>query len=287
MSETGILYIASGEEYIREATISAESAKGQMPDIPVAIVTDREVDSSYFDEVIILEEGEWGDDFGDHVFHLDKTPFEKTIKFDTDIYFDGSIKGVFELLDNFDVAAAQAPLRHTTGRISIPELEQVPSAFPEYQGGVIGYSSSTGADSFREEWESAYRSTLKRGNVSNQASLRAALYRSNCRIATLPREYNCLYRMPGAVNGKVKVFHGRLVDVDGKGAPRRVNLEDAIEALNSETGLRAYYRSGTTVKLAEPNLLVEAVDTVRRKGIEYTARRGLELLKKRLSNFRV
>lgn len=276
MASTGILYIASGEKFIKEAMISAESAKEEMPEISIAIVTDRDIDSQLFDDVIVENKGEWRNDFGDHVTHIDKSPYEKTIKCDTDVYFDDSISDVFDLLENFDIALAQAPLRHSTNRINIPELTEVPQSFPEYQGGIIGFNLNEQFVNFLSEWRSAYRSTLELGEVSNQASLRAALYNGDCRIATLPDEYNCVYRMPGCVNGKVKVFHGRLIETGGKGGPKLTNVESAIETLNDDFSLRAYYRSGSKVKIAKQNLFFEFVDSLKREGFTYTIQKGLK-----------
>ncbi len=275
----GLIYIVSGKEYIREAAVSARSAKKQMPDISVAIVTNDQVNHACFDDVVILEDKVMRHDFGDHVLHIDKAPYDKAIKCDSDLYFDDSIEDIFKLLDHFDIAVAQAPLRHATDRVQIPEIKNIPDSFPEYQGGVVAFNHNDQFVDFKLRWEDAYNSVLEEGEISNQAALRAALYHSDCRIATLPPEYNCLFRMPGAVNGKVKAFHGRLIETGGRGAPKRADVEQAIQTINRREDLRAFYRSGRKVKLAEPNLAVEAIDSVRRNGIRYTLRRGYEIVR--------
>lgn len=274
----GLLYIADGK-FVEEAKISARTARTHMPDIPITLVTDRQVNGP-FDSVLVEE---MRGDFGDHIYHIDKAPYDKVIKCDSDLYFDDSVRGVFTLLDRFDIALARAPLEHGSDDVDIPGLEGIPESFPEYQGGVIGFRNSEIFNEFVDLWKQSYKNVLECGEVHNQAALRVALYDSDLRIATLPRRYNCLYRMSGGtVNNKVKIFHGRLMDLDRGGAPKRADITDAVETINSRRGLRSYYRSGRSVKLVKPNLFAEAFDSTRRNGVPHVIRRGIEIVSNKI-----
>lgn len=269
MSSRGFLYVAKDDDYLEEARLSAQSVREQMPDVPIGLITRPDADADVFD--IVIERDDLRGDFGDGVHQFHRTPFDRTILFDTDIYCCEPIDDVFEVLDAFDIAAAHAPFRHATGRVTIPEVEDVPLAFPEYQGGVIAYADNDRVASFHDRWLGAYQSTLERGWHSDQASFRAALYHSDCRVATLPPEYNCLVRMPNAVTGPVKVIHNRLLDIDGDGAVKLIDTDRAVDTINQRADRRVFYRSGNRIKFAEPNLLMQVRDSIIRDGWRATA----------------
>lgn len=269
MTSQGVLYVAKEPDYVDEATLSARSVRDQMPDVPIGLITRPDADADVFD--IVIERDDLRGDFGDAVHQFHRTPFDRTILFDTDIYCCEPIDDVFEVLDAFDIAAAHAPFRHATGRVTIPEVEDVPLVFPEYQGGVIAYADTDRVASFHDRWLGAYQSTLERGWHSDQASFRAALYHSDCRVATLPPEYNCLVRMPNAVTGPVKVIHNRLLDIDGDGAVKLIDTDRAVDTINQRADRRVFYRSGNRIKFAEPNLLMQVRDSIIRDGWRATA----------------
>jgi len=50
----GIIYIATGEKYIKEALISAASLKDKMPDLSITLFSSKEVNSQVFNEVILI-----------------------------------------------------------------------------------------------------------------------------------------------------------------------------------------------------------------------------------------
>lgn len=258
----GFVYIVCGRTYLEESVISVSSLRDHMPDVPVTIITDEEVACEHFDEVIMVDE--MRGDFGDQVLHIDKTPYEKSINVDSDILFTDAVDELFEMLDEFDVAAAHAPLRHSTGKIDLDEYG-VPRSFPEYQSGVVAYKMSEAFREFHSKWQEIYFATMNT-SVSNQASFTSALYHGDCRIATLPEEYNCTVRNPGVVNGTVKVIHNRLMDFDDIGAVKLIDAEAAAAQINSRDGRRVYYRSGERIKFVEPNLLMKFRDSVIRDG---------------------
>jgi lipopolysaccharide biosynthesis glycosyltransferase len=235
MKSQGIYYIATGEEYLHEAEISAKSVLEQMPNVNIAIATDGDPQSEYFDYILDIPDPQFT--FADQIENLNRSPFDHTIYLDTDIYITGDISDVFDLLNEFDIAMAQNPARKSW------DVDGVPPAFPEYNSGVVGYRTEIIGD-FEAAWKTEYdRQFDQTGYYQNQPALRKVLFESNLRIATLPAEYNCITWMPGQVSGQVKVFHCRLRDIGGD-SPNSENISEAIREINATKGPRVFTQLG-------------------------------------------
>ena len=126
----GILYVATGDKFVSEAAESARSLKSHM-DVPVALITDQPEAPGVFNQLISIENPQYG--FGDKVMNIHRSPFEKTVFVDNDTYFADEISEVFDLLDQYQLAAAHSPWR-----IAHP-LPDTPDAFTEYNTGVIAF----------------------------------------------------------------------------------------------------------------------------------------------------
>lgn len=268
----GIVYIATGEQFVQEATISAGSVKEVMPDVSITLLTDQKIEAEIFDNIIPISDPRH--DFGDQVYHLDRTPYERTIFLDSDIYLDDSIEDVFEVLDEFDIAASQDTRNYSSARIDYESVKRIPDCFSEYNSGVVAFRKNSATQDFFEIWKDTYEEVVDRGQIHNQAAFRYALYHSDTRLATLPREYNCLFRNPDQVYGKVRVFHGRLIDIETPGAGMFADVKEAVEKINSRTDLRLYYRVGDEIKLVEPSITEQLQASIADRGIIDTLRRG-------------
>jgi len=166
---------------------------------------------------------------------MGKSPFDRTLCLDSEIYIDGEISEVFDVLEQFDIAAARDPDYFST------QLEEVPESFPEYNTGVIAYNTGKKFDKFISSWWDEYKSTKKSARGENQPSFRRALYFSQIRVATLPTEYNLLVRLSGKVYTDVKIFHGRLKTIESSGgAARYLNMEKAVDNINFVSGRRVF-----------------------------------------------
>ncbi len=277
-SETrGIVYVAVGEEFVKEASLSAARAKSVMPEIPITLLTDNGTSSDHFDNIIQIENPR--QDGGDRVFHADLTPYDRTLYIDTDIYIAEPISDIFDLLDSFDIAACINQRRYSTNRIDMPKINDLPESFPEYNGGVLAFRQNSQSEEFLSLWQETFRKVVEYGQVHNQAALRYAMYHSNVRIATIPNEYNCVFRRPGSVNGEVKVFHGRLIDLQSYGAERGPSIEQAVDELNRRTDLRTYYRVGDRVHLSEPSIFKRAFYSIQDRGVINTLKIALSRIK--------
>ena len=51
MNKRGILYLAKGQKVASEAVVSASQLRTLMPDIPMSIVTDQELEVDIFDNI--------------------------------------------------------------------------------------------------------------------------------------------------------------------------------------------------------------------------------------------
>ncbi|MFB6187584.1 MAG: putative nucleotide-diphospho-sugar transferase, partial [Halobacteriaceae archaeon] len=176
----GILYIATGEEYIDQARQSAESVQQYM-DVPIALVTDRPLETEIFDCIIEVDDPDHS--FIDKPKYIDKTPFDKTIYLDTDISILDDISELFEMLNQCDIAVSvdpyEAELRLNQQKEFTRDENQsftdVPISVPIYQTGVIVFSDNDRTKALFERWLEIHQSN----NIeSDQTSFRPALYRS-------------------------------------------------------------------------------------------------------------
>jgi hypothetical protein len=249
-----VLYVAMGE-YVEEAAISARSAREHM-DVPVAIITDESPDYDCFDIVIDCDDPRYG--FADKVNNLHRTPFDRTLFLDTDIYVARPVSDVFAVLERKDVAVAhdvavKAPMDGYT-------RARIPAAYPEFNSGVIGYAGTDAADSvLRDYWE-IYSSA---NYTVDQPALRRALYENDeAQVCVLPDEYNCRWTICGQVSDTVRLFHGRLYDFDGEidgldDTPTDTRFDavdyarEAEKTLNGRMGLRVFTGEKGRVRVQE------------------------------------
>ncbi len=212
-NEIGFLYVASGKHFLEEAIISSRSLRIKCPLFPIAIATD-ELNSKkagdHFDQVLIIDNPQYN--FIDKIRPLAQSPFEKTLFLDTDTFIVEDISSLFELLDKYDFCAAFAPGRE---QMTIANL---PSYFPEFNTGVIGYSNSMTCLSVLENWLSTYKNQLTSDLMPphDQPAFRQALFQSEARVYCLSNEYNFRTTNSNIVWGNVtiKVIHGRHDDYE-------------------------------------------------------------------------
>ena len=222
MNDRGVVYIAIGEQYLREATVSATSVAEYNQEVDICIITSRsaadEVRSDVFDRVIAIDDEELRRDIRDKVYNIRQAPYEKNLYLDTDTIVLGDISPVFESLGRFDITAAHAPYTTVT-------VDGVPDAFRELNTGVVGFVSNERTNTFFDDWTRIYDDQIESGRpgervpiegksgledigfgrLHDQASFREALFEGDVRFTALPREYN--FRHSGRAHGEVKILH--------------------------------------------------------------------------------
>lgn len=248
----GILYIATESSFIQEAKKSARSVRNVMPDVPIALVTEASESSDFFDEVVHVKNPHKS--FRDKPSYMSHSPFDRTIYFDTDIKVNSEIPELFDILEYFDIAVAQNTMRYGLEGYGKSPQNTPPKTFPEYNTGVISFNTKQ-MKTLQKEWIEEYKQDKERCRCEppDQPSFRRVLYQSNLRIATLPRNYNCVFRRPDYINGEIKVFHGRLSDIDSMGAENVIDYKYASSVLNDNYEPRIFDRHGEILKLVEYN----------------------------------
>ena len=209
-----IVYVNSTHEnlrYVREAQASAESFRRFIPNATYTLVTDAKAsDLAPFDEIraavfeVPANLAGTTHKNGQMVAKLRALPelqHDRVMYLGSDTYaLRAEVAGMFDLLDQFDVVAAHAPLRVNTtrGNSAIPEI---PACYPEFNCDVIVYRNSPAVRLFLEQWRDLYLDHAF-GHPHDQGAFRYLLYNCELRVATLPEEYN--YRgkrwRPGTVH---------------------------------------------------------------------------------------
>jgi hypothetical protein len=206
VGKAGFCYVADCEAYIDEAMQSIASLRAQMPDVPVAIVTQRHL---FRDEPSVTDWVEIQQARKGPIVKTDArlAPYERVIFLDSDTLIIDDLTGIFELLENFDFACAHEPNGH-------PEygLESgVPRVFLEPNTGVFAFRKSRATEQLFENWLAEYDALHEKIGVANdQPSLRIALWKTDSvRHLGLAREYNLITHANCSVSGRVAVIHDR------------------------------------------------------------------------------
>lgn len=228
MATRGILYSATGANYITEALASAKSSL-RFNKIPHCIFCDS-VPLHAVNGIQFVPFESCGDGYIDKISAMARTPFDETIFLDTDTHVLDGIGEMFDLLRRFDLAAA-----HTAGYRKTDDSEQS-EAFFDLNTGVIAYRRSAEIDEFMRHWRQLSKDWLAsppdfRVFGLDQASFRKVLWDSALSFYVLPPEYNYRCIFPGRLVGKAKIIHGR-----------NKNYDKMAALINAGTGARIIER---------------------------------------------
>lgn len=215
----GVIYIVSGDEYLRKAENSAESLKHNNPELPIHLYTDGDAAPETFDEITRVDSGLRKK--GDSILSERHMSYDKTLYLDADTYVAGNIADLFELLDRFEIVAAHNEARAWYHEDFYAEAGiDLPDSFPEYNTGVIAYNDSERVRSLFERWNEIYDDLAYE---RNQPAFRVALYESDVAIGTVPPEYNFMTHTVGFASGEVRIVHQGSSDADLKKWAERLN----------------------------------------------------------------
>lgn len=104
LPERGVVYSVTGDRFRREAEISANRLKRQMPDRPIALFTDKADNISNVFDIIRINECPSHTVF-DKQFGFREILFEQRLHIDSDTYITMPVPEIFDLLDRMDMAA--------------------------------------------------------------------------------------------------------------------------------------------------------------------------------------
>jgi hypothetical protein len=250
VSGRGVLYIVVGDRplFKNGAARSAASLKRVMPDMPIALVSETEIDGPFDHHIPISETDPAKIAPGAvpcraKIIGMKQTPFEQTLYIDADTTVLADLGEVFELLDGFDMALA-----HAQGRVSF-DLDEVPASFPEFNCGVIAYRSTPAMESFLEAWLVEYDALIpQRPKTQDQPSFRRVTYRTpGLRIATLTSEFNRKFDTAGYVKGPIRLLHGWPPADGGYEKVAEAMAAGGVDNPRVFAGGRVYDRSGKQV----------------------------------------
>jgi Nucleotide-diphospho-sugar transferase len=178
----GVIYVATGAAHVEAARQSAASVRASNPGLTLALFTDATGGLPEFDRIETVADPH----MRSKVDTLWRTPFAETLYLDTDTRVAGDLAPAFRLLERFDLAAAHVPRWYLPG-YRRQWRHEVPTAFPQHDGGVIFFRCVPKVIAFLKEWQAAYHAA---GFEADQVTFRDLLWSSDLRLAVLPAEYN-------------------------------------------------------------------------------------------------
>lgn len=181
MEDTGVIYVASGLDYVDLACTSARGLRALNPGLAVDIFTDGPVPNDLFDQVHPLTRP------GPRakLTAMQETRFARTLFLDSDTLVVAPLGDLFDVLHRFDCAAAH-DMRRASDLIREGE-EATPYAFPQLNSGVLLYRRSAAMLTLLAEWERRFHAT---GAKRDQPILKDLLWSSDIRFYVLPPEFN-------------------------------------------------------------------------------------------------
>lgn len=226
----GVIYVASGDKFIKEAEVSLASLRATNPGLPAMLLTDKPVARpELWDKLEVDPDLMSLTTTGRSCkakLHMDRAPWDRCFYLDTDTLVVGDLSPAFALLDRFEFAADQIGGGH---HYTIPGL---PPSFPELSGGALLWRPTERVRKFFGRWRDLFdefdQSDL--GRTYDQKSLRLAVWESDMRYVRMPSNYNLMSYYPTAVEREVAVVHGRSYD----------NLRRLEKRMAQSTELRAY-----------------------------------------------
>lgn len=264
----GLLYLAKGDTFVSEATLSAKQASAVMPDYPITVVTDREPEADCFDNVIV-DSTQF--EKRNKPQALRETPYDQTIYLDTDTYLTDSLTELYDLLGEFDLG-----VRRDREQAHVPEKSSLPESFPEFNSGVIVYETTESVVNMLSDWEERCLPS----HEFDQRSFRESLFYSDVRFSCIPNRFNCMYRYDDVVDGQVKIFHGPLVDRERNS----IDLQEAIPRLNESGHVRLHYSwNGKLFVDPAPSLVTKVYQTARRDGVRKVLLGAIRKLRERVA----
>jgi hypothetical protein len=226
----GVIYVASGEKFLREAETSLASLRATNPGLPAMLLTDQPVARPELWDKVEVDPGLMALTTTGRSckakLHMDRAPWDRCLFLDTDTLVIGDLSSGFALLDRFEFAADQIAGGH---HYTVPGL---PPAFPEVNSGVMFWRPTEAVRELFQSWRQLYdlfdQSDL--GRTYDQKSLRVALWRSDVRYVRMPTNLNLMPYHPAVVEREMAVVHGRSFK----------NLRRLEKRMARSTELRAY-----------------------------------------------
>jgi hypothetical protein len=226
----GVIYVASGEKFIKEAEVSLASLRQSNPGVPAMLLTDAPIaHPEKWDKLEVDESLSALTTTGKSCkakLHMDRAPWDRCLYIDTDTLVVGDLSEGFALLDRFEFAGDQLWGGH---HYSVPG---VPPSFPEIGGGVLFWKPTENVKCFFRRWRELFDQYDQTDQVRtwDQKSLRVAMWESEVRFVNMPTTLNFMPYYPAVMERDVVIVHGRSFE----------NLRRAHARMSRSTVFRAY-----------------------------------------------
>jgi len=240
--DQGVFYIAIGEDFVLEGRKSALAVRQTMPEVSITLLTNIKRKFDVFDNIIYVDDSNQG--FDHKIKYMSRSPYERTLYLDTDTHLTESVSELFAILDEFDLSISFSPYRAYREALKTEEgelqIKDLPECFPQYNTGVISFVNNERVKDLFDSWWKISQSDEAKIHSNDQMSFMEALYRSQVKYLTIPQEYNFRYRNPGHAVGKVKIIHGRLLNIETPGRSLDYPVWVVKNLINKDYNPRVY-----------------------------------------------
>ena len=221
----GVIYVAAGEQCIKEAEQSLASLRATNPELPVMLLTDQPAKDADKWDAVEVDESLQGQKNRAKLY-MDRAPYDRCLFLDSDTLVCGDLMPGFALLDRFEFCGEQVAGGHHY------QLPGLPPSFPEINSGVLFWRPTENVKKLFENWRRLYDELdqSKETRKWDQKSLRYAVWLSDVRFARLPSAFNVMPYYPAAIERELVVAHGRSFE----------NLQRLQQRLSKSTEFRAY-----------------------------------------------
>lgn len=143
----GVIYVALGEPYVKEALKSARSLKAHHPDAPITLFTDvADAADTFPGEVEIVARD--GHPLKTKVACLWSSPYDETLFLDTDTVIQNPMMDIFDHLEGHDLCIAYAPkVARGAQPFRFVRMEGL-----SFNTGVVVFRKSPAFHRFYNEW---------------------------------------------------------------------------------------------------------------------------------------
>jgi hypothetical protein len=277
LDAVGVVFVATGRRFVEEAEQAALRVRKTNPCLKICLVSDvPDYEPVFWDDLILIGNCQGG--FRDKIM-MGLCPYRRFLYLDTDAHVFADLTDFWPMLDRFDFVGHQLFEGHDC------PLPGIPDAFPEFQGGVLGFKRTSKTDAFFDAWLHNYdeffrvntAETHHYSNVSDQKSLRLTVWNSDLAVGVLGPEYNFTPSHLVFACANVRILHGR---APGDG------MEHFERRINARLGNRAFVPRfdavvSNNMALADLMRLLLAVTSqvARMVGRRLTPRRLLDFLR--------
>ncbi len=178
----GVIYVATGADYLELAETSAATLRAVAPELAVDLFTDQPVAPGLFDRVHPVERVH----ARAKLECMARSRFERTLYLDCDTLVVDDPSDGFALLERFDMAMAH-DVRRASALIRQGLQEDTPYPFPQMNAGVVFYRMTDAVRAFLGDWAARFHAS---GQPRDQVVLKDMLWRTDLRWYVLPPEYN-------------------------------------------------------------------------------------------------